>query len=251
MVAAVVVVLDESADAGLEVAWQIAVLQQDAVLQGLMPTLDLALGLRMVRCAAHVNHTLSFEPACKIIGNVGGAIVARLVEDDAEAVRWYRLAAEQGLARAQSNLGVMYANGEGVPEDAVYAYAWLSIAAAQGDTNAKEGKDLVTKLMTQAQITEAGPVARAGREGPRRLNRHTAPAFAPRRTLVASPTTARASSPSRHARRQCPKHAHGDADDGGDVRGDADVDADAASDAADEGADGDAVDRAEHGYGFA
>ena len=37
-------------------------------------------------------------------------------EDDAEAVRWYRLAAEQGYAMAQSFLGAMYANGEGVPE---------------------------------------------------------------------------------------------------------------------------------------
>ena len=36
-------------------------------------------------------------------------------EDDAEAVRWYRLAAEQGLASAQLNLRFMYANGEGVP----------------------------------------------------------------------------------------------------------------------------------------
>ena len=77
MVAAVVVVLDESADAGLEEAWQIVVLQQDALLQGLMPTLDLALGLRMVRCAADVHHTLGFEPDCKIIGDVGGAIVAQ------------------------------------------------------------------------------------------------------------------------------------------------------------------------------
>ena len=38
-------------------------------------------------------------------------------EDDAEAVRWYRLGAEQGDAAAQSNLGVMYATGQGVPED--------------------------------------------------------------------------------------------------------------------------------------
>ena len=76
-------------------------------------------------------------------------------EDDAEAVRWYRLAAEQGLASAQSNLGGMYAKGEGVPEDAVYAYAWLSIAAAQGNTNAKEVKEFVAKRMSQAQITEA------------------------------------------------------------------------------------------------
>ena len=41
--------------------------------------------------------------------------------DDAEAVRWYRLAAEQGHAYAQFNLGVMYAYGEGVPQDDVQA----------------------------------------------------------------------------------------------------------------------------------
>ena len=32
-------------------------------------------------------------------------------QDDAEALRWYRLAAEQGNARAQLNLGVMYDTG--------------------------------------------------------------------------------------------------------------------------------------------
>ena len=36
-------------------------------------------------------------------------------QDEAEAVRWYRLAAEQGLAVGQSNLGSMYAEGRGVP----------------------------------------------------------------------------------------------------------------------------------------
>ena len=35
-------------------------------------------------------------------------------QDDAEAVRWYRQAAEQGYAAAQYNLGAMYANGRGV-----------------------------------------------------------------------------------------------------------------------------------------
>ncbi len=38
-------------------------------------------------------------------------------EDDAEAVRWYRLAADQGYASAQFNLGVIYATGEGFPQD--------------------------------------------------------------------------------------------------------------------------------------
>jgi len=34
-------------------------------------------------------------------------------EDEAEAVKWYHLAAEQGAAAAQFNLGVMYYNGDG------------------------------------------------------------------------------------------------------------------------------------------
>ena len=37
-------------------------------------------------------------------------------QDDAEAVKWYRLAAEQGTADAQYNLGVRYAKGRGVPQ---------------------------------------------------------------------------------------------------------------------------------------
>ena len=38
-------------------------------------------------------------------------------EDDKEAVKWYKLAAEQRNASAQYNLGLMYAEGEGVPQD--------------------------------------------------------------------------------------------------------------------------------------
>ena len=45
VIAPVVVVLDEGADLGLKIAGQEVVFQEDAVLQGLMPALDLALGL--------------------------------------------------------------------------------------------------------------------------------------------------------------------------------------------------------------
>ena len=41
-----------------------------------------------------------------------------IVKDDAEAVKWHRLAAEQGNASAQYPLAFMYDNGKGVPEDA-------------------------------------------------------------------------------------------------------------------------------------
>jgi len=46
-----------------------------------------------------------------------------------EARRWYRLAAEQGLAIAQTNLGIGYANGLGVPEDDAEAVRWYRLAA--------------------------------------------------------------------------------------------------------------------------
>ena len=37
-----------------------------------------------------------------------------VAQDDAAALRWYRLAAEQNDAKAQNNLGAMYAEGRGV-----------------------------------------------------------------------------------------------------------------------------------------
>ena len=76
-------------------------------------------------------------------------------KNDAEAVRWYRMAAEQGDADAQLNLGYMYDVGEGIPKDYVQAYAWYNIAAAQGDETAKENLEYITKNMMTADIAKA------------------------------------------------------------------------------------------------
>ena len=54
MVTAVIVVLDEARDLGFEIAGQVIVLEQNAVLEGLVPALDLALGLRMARGAVNM-----------------------------------------------------------------------------------------------------------------------------------------------------------------------------------------------------
>jgi len=48
-------------------------------------------------------------------------------QDSAEAVKWYRKAAEQGLPSAQFNLGLMYDKRQGVPQnfvEAVNGIAW-------------------------------------------------------------------------------------------------------------------------------
>ena len=55
---------------------------------------------------------------------------AGVLKDPAEAVRWFRMVAEQGNAGAQFNLGILYASGEGVPPDIVLAHMWLNIAGA-------------------------------------------------------------------------------------------------------------------------
>src|SRR5687767_9920308 len=47
-----------------------------AVLEGLVPALDLALGLGMIRRTADVGHLPVVEPDGKVVGYVAGAVIA-------------------------------------------------------------------------------------------------------------------------------------------------------------------------------
>ena len=53
-------------------------------------------------------------------------------QDDLEAVKWFRKAAEQGYAKAQKNLGWMYEQGKGIPRDKSEAIKWYRKADSQG-----------------------------------------------------------------------------------------------------------------------
>ena len=55
-----------------------------------------------------------------------------VTQDYVQAVKWYRLAAGQGFAGAQTNLGLMYSHGRGVPQDYAQAIKWYRLAAEQG-----------------------------------------------------------------------------------------------------------------------
>ena len=61
MAALVIVVIDERLDLAFEIAGQEVIFEQDAVLHGLVPAFDLALGLGMGRGTAHMAHTLGFD----------------------------------------------------------------------------------------------------------------------------------------------------------------------------------------------
>ena len=73
VISLVIVVLDERFDLAFEVAGQEVLFQEDAVLQGLVPALDLALVLRMERGAAHMAHALGFNVIGQFASDVARA----------------------------------------------------------------------------------------------------------------------------------------------------------------------------------
>ena len=83
-----------------------------------------------------------------------------VAQDDAEAVKWYRLAAAQGDADAQTNLGVMYSNGQGVLPNYIQAHKWSNLAAAQGSEAGRKNRDIIAKSMTATDISKAQVLAR-------------------------------------------------------------------------------------------
>jgi TPR repeat protein len=58
-------------------------------------------------------------------------------QDDVEAVRWYRRAAERNFVLAQNNLGWMYENARGTERDYAGALFWYKLAAQSGNVAAQ------------------------------------------------------------------------------------------------------------------
>jgi TPR repeat protein len=90
-----------------------------------------------------------------------------VAQDYEAAATWYRMAAEQGLTSAQTNLAAMYDLGLGVPEDYVQAHKWYNLAAAHFSASQLEardkalaGRERLAGKMSPAQITEAQMLAR-------------------------------------------------------------------------------------------
>jgi len=84
---------------------------------------------------------------------------------DSEAIPWFRLAAEQGYAEAQLTLGIMYAHGQGIPQDYVQAHMWFdrcvrSASNTEEHDQAVERRDAIAARMTPAQIAEAQRLVR-------------------------------------------------------------------------------------------
>ena len=92
--------------------------------------------------------------------------------DYATAVRLWRPLADQGYGIAQSNLGLMYSKGYGVPQNYAQAHMWFNLAAANLPETERDlavrNRDRVAAKMTPAQIAEAQKLAREWKPKPER-----------------------------------------------------------------------------------
>jgi TPR repeat protein len=82
-----------------------------------------------------------------------------------EAAKWLRKAADQGNEFAQFDLGSLYAVGHGVPQDYALAHMWFNLAASHGEflsssQDPSKARDELASKMTPDQIAEAQRMAR-------------------------------------------------------------------------------------------
>src|SRR5450759_1692369 len=103
-----------------------------------------------------------------------------VTQDYAEAIRWYRKAADQGYVSAMITLGVIYATGRGVPRDPVEAHAWFNIAKSRSTYTerkhknwdyARDGLDRAARLMVPAQILQAQSRAKEWKPSGEKISR--------------------------------------------------------------------------------
>ena len=77
-----------------------------------------------------------------------------VAQDDAHAVYWYRKAVEQGDASAQNNLGGMYAEGRGVDKNYAWAVYWYALAAQNGNTLAADNIESNLSNLTKLAVNK-------------------------------------------------------------------------------------------------
>jgi hypothetical protein len=77
------------------------------------------------------------------------------------AMQLFRAMAQQGNAKAQNLLGVMYRKGEGVKRDPTRAQMWFGVAARGGDPVAREEWARLSRELGPKQTERAREMAQA------------------------------------------------------------------------------------------
>ena len=78
-----------------------------------------------------------------------------LLRNDPDAAAELLQEAEKGDVDAQYGMGLVYADGRGMPVDEVRAFFWLTRAIEQGDKDAEKLRRIVAMRMTDDQFDAA------------------------------------------------------------------------------------------------
>lgn len=81
-------------------------------------------------------------------------------KNPAEAVHYFRHAAEKGHPQAQHRLGMALVLGEGVEQDMVEALKWFILAGEAGVEEAKQSAESVARFMTRMMVLDSRKAAR-------------------------------------------------------------------------------------------
>lgn len=123
----------------------------------------------IVRCTMRsVIFAVILVVACANVAAAGpweDAVSAYRHRDFVTAAKLFRSLAKQGHARAQYNLGMLYRDGLGVPQDFVRAHMWYSMSAVtwsdiDGKETAIQERDGVASQMTAVRLKKAQAMVR-------------------------------------------------------------------------------------------
>jgi hypothetical protein len=79
----------------------------------------------------------------------------RALEQAEPMFSWLRESARHGYPLAQTSLGVLYLNGDGVPLNRVEAYSWFVLAADQGESDAIKAENMLRIELTDDELKQA------------------------------------------------------------------------------------------------
>lgn len=82
-----------------------------------------------------------------------------VAKDYSQALKWFRLAAGKGDSNAQEKIGLIYVSGNGVIQDFVQAHMWYNIASANGEMSSMKLRDDLAVEMTREDISKAQAMA--------------------------------------------------------------------------------------------
>jgi TPR repeat protein len=88
-----------------------------------------------------------------------------LLRNDPAKVAVVRAAALRGEVDALYALGLIYAEGRGVPEDLAQAHYWLTLAIERGDRDAEMLRNIVGSRMSDEEFEAAKRLRAAGALG--------------------------------------------------------------------------------------